>query len=81
MVSLSDARKDEPYTLLLENVYKNTSFILEVHENTRPVSMTVSEKEILFIEINIATLEHVFKQLHWQDKSIILNEKRLNNIF
>ena len=82
--ALEDARIDSRYTALIKNIYENGTFHVKVSDELKTDKITIGkgvrQGDPISPKLFTAALENVFKRLNWEDKGILIDGIRLNNL-
>lgn len=79
---LKNARIDHRYTQIIKYIYNNATSTVKLHQNTNEIKIGrgIRQGDTISPKLFNTALEEIFKRLQWQDKGILINGKRLNNL-
>ena len=82
--ALQNSRIDHRYTELILKIYEHATMEvqLQIHGRTKtiPIRRGVRQGDTMSPKLFIAAIQHMFQNINWDDKGIIINGKRLHHL-
>lgn len=80
--SLRNARVDQRYINLIENIYKTSTISIKLHETTNRINAKrgVRQGDVMSPKLFTLVLEDIFKKLQWTNKGLNIQGEHLHNL-